>query len=126
MRSKLRSIGTGSAKRKLQELRVERDVSKGCDHNISNWIVSKPFDLIALEDLTHIRDGRRIRSLENGVSQTCEASSNTKAAAIGKKLVAIDPRYTSRTRSRCGSRRRKTVMVEPTNVKAVAFRSMQI
>ena len=56
LRSKLQSIGTRSAKRKLQKLSGrERLFQKDCNHQIANWILSKPFDIIALEDLTHIR-----------------------------------------------------------------------
>ncbi|MGV8116425.1 zinc ribbon domain-containing protein [Methanothrix soehngenii] len=50
------------------------------NHNIANWIVSKPYDVIALEDLTNIRNGKKNE---------------------------IDPRYTSRTCSKCGFQKKE-------------------
>jgi hypothetical protein len=46
--------------------------------------------------------------------------------AIGKKAVAIDPGYTFVPVLNVDFKRRKTEMVEPSNARAVASRSMLI
>ncbi|MCX6681335.1 MAG: transposase [Methanothrix sp.] len=108
LRSRLQSIGTRSAKRKLQELSGrERRFQKDTNHQIANWIVSKPFDMITLEDLTHIRNGKKNRKLGKWSNAQLRSIVEYKAAALGKMVVAIDPRYTSRTCSRCGFRKKE-------------------
>ena len=108
LRSRLQSIGTRSAKRKLQELSGrERRFQKDTNHQIANWIVSKPFDMITLEDLTHIRNGKKNRKLGKWSYAQLRSIVEYKAAALGKMVVAIDPRYTSRTCSRFGFRKKE-------------------
>ena len=108
LRSKLQSIGTRSAKRKLCELSGrERRFQRDVNHNIANWIVSKPYDVIALEDLTNIRNGKKNKKLGKWSFAELRSIIEYKAAAIGKKVVAIDPRYTSRTCSRCGFQKKE-------------------
>lgn len=108
LRSKLQSKGTRSAKRKLQKLSGrERRFQMDTNHQIANWIVSKPCDVIVLEDLTNIRDGnnksRRFnRKLGKWSFAELRSFVEYKAAAIGKQVIAIDPKYTSQTCSRCG------------------------
>jgi transposase len=41
--------------------------------------------------------------------------------AIGKNVVAVDPRYTSSTYSKCGFRKKENVMAEPSGARAAAF-----
>jgi IS605 OrfB family transposase len=108
LRSKLQSKGTRSAKRKLQTLSGrERRFQKDVNHQIANWIVSKPFDVIALEDLTHVRNGTKNRKLGKWSFAELRQIIEYKAAAIGKNVVATDPRYTSRTCSRCGFQKKE-------------------
>jgi IS605 OrfB family transposase len=108
LRSKIQSIGTRSAKRKLQTLSGrERRFQKDVNHQIANWIVSKQFDLIALEDLTHIRKGIKNKKLGKWSFAELRQIIEYKATAIGKKVVAIDPRCTSRTCSRCGFQKKE-------------------
>ena len=128
LRSKLQSKGTRSAKRKLQKLSGrERRFQRDVNHNIANWIVSKQYDVIALEDLTNIRNGKKNKKLGKWSFAELRTIVEYKAMAKGKKAVAIDPRYTSRTCSKCGfQKKRKTVMVRPSNARAVASRSMLI
>lgn len=103
LRSKLQSKGTRSAKRKLQKLSGrERRFQKDVNHQIANWIVSKPYDVIALEDLTNIRNGNKNSKLGKWSFAELRSFVEYKAVAIGKNVIAIDPRYTSRTCSRCG------------------------
>jgi IS605 OrfB family transposase len=108
LRSRFQSIGTRSAKRKLcklsgRERRFQRDVN----HNIANWIVSKPYDVIALEDLTNIRNDKKNKKLGKWSFAELRRIIEYKAATIGKKVVAVDPRYTSRTCSRCGFQKKE-------------------
>ena len=108
LRSKIQSKGTRSAKRKLQTLSGrERRFQKDVNHQIANWIVSKQFDVIALEDLTHIRNGTKNKKLGKWSFAELRQIIEYKAIAIGKKVVAIDPRYTSRTCSRCGFQKKE-------------------
>jgi putative transposase len=108
LRSKLQSKGTRSAKRKLCELSGrERRFQKDVNHQIANWIVSKPYDIIALEDLTNIKNGKKNKKLGKWSFAELRSIVEYKATEIGKKVVAIDPRYTSRTCSRCGFRKKE-------------------
>jgi len=108
LRSKLQSIGTRSAKRKLQKLSGrERRFQRDVNHNIANWIVSKPYDVIVLEDLTNIRNGKKNKKLGKWSFAELRSIVEYKAIAISKKAVVIDPRYTSRTCSRCGFQRKE-------------------
>ena len=108
LRSRLQSIGTRSAKRKLCKLSGrERRFQRDLNHSIANWIVSKPYDIIALEDLTNIRNGKKNKKLGKWSFAELRSIIEYKAAAIGKKVVAIDPRYTSLTCSRCGFQKKE-------------------
>lgn len=108
LRSKLQSIGTRSVKRKLQRLSGrERRFQRDVNHNIANWLVSKPYDVIALEDLTDIRSSKKNKKLGKWSFAELRCIVEYKATAIGKKVVAIDPRYTSRTCSKCGFQKKE-------------------
>jgi IS605 OrfB family transposase len=122
LRSKLQSRGTRSAKRKLQmlsgrERRFQRDVN----HQIANWIVSKPYDVIALEDLTNIRNGKKNKKLGKWSFSELRGFVEYKAAAIGKKVVAINPRYTSLTCSKCGFKKKENRDGKTFNCKSCGF-----
>lgn len=111
LRGKLQSKGTKSAKRHLKKLagrliRFRRD----CDHVISKRIVQSAESgaTIVIENLTHIRSTTEQRGSESRRrfhswsfaqfrSYLCY-----KAEGAGIQVVAIDPRYTSQTCSRCG------------------------
>ena len=108
LRSKLQSTGTRSAKRKLRELSGrERRFRTDVNHNIANWIVSKPYDQIALEDLTNIKNDKKNKKLGKWSFAELRNAIEYKATAIGKKVIAINPRYTSRTCSRCGFQKKE-------------------
>jgi IS605 OrfB family transposase len=122
LRSKLQSKGTRSAKRKLQELSGrERRFQRDVNHNIANWIVSKPYDLIALEDLTNIRNGKKNKKLGKWSFAQLRSIIEYKAATIGKKVVAIDPRYTSRTFSQCGFQKKENRIGKTFTCKSCGF-----
>lgn len=106
LRKKLQSKGTHSAKRLLKKLSgKENRFVKDCNHCISKKIVALPFDTFVLEDLKiHAKKGkgRKFNTLLSGWSWfQLEQFLNYKALLIGKKVVYIDPRYTSQKCSVC-------------------------
>lgn len=111
-RRNLQGKGTRPATRKLRQIsgqqsRYQRDVN----HRISKRIVSKAQDTrrgIAVEDLTGIRDGQRLRRRQrarhaNWAFSDLRAKLEYKAKMAGVPVVAVDPRNTSRTCPVCGS-----------------------
>jgi IS605 OrfB family transposase len=113
IRRKLQSKGTKSAKRHLKQLagrqqRFHRD----CDHTLSKRIVQSVNSgaIIVIENLTHIRNraktrhGESRRRLHGWSFAQFRAFLTYKAEERGMRVVAIDPRYTSQTCSRCGYR----------------------
>ena len=109
-RRNLQRKGTRAATRKLrqiagQQARYQRDVN----HRISKRIVSKAQDTgrgIAVEDLTGIRDGQRLRRRQrarhaNWAFHDLRQKIEYKAKLAGVPVVAVDPRNTSRTCPAC-------------------------
>ena len=111
----LQSKGTPSAKRHLKKLagrqmRFHRD----CDHVLSKRIVERatPGTTLVIENLTEIRSRARLRKGEG--QRRLHAWSfaqfrsflGYKAEERGMRVVAIDPRHTSQTCSRCGFQHR--------------------
>jgi putative transposase len=122
LRSKLQSIGTRSAKRKLRKLSGrERRFQRDVNHQIAKWIVSKPYDVIALEDLTNIRNGKRNKKLGKWSFAELRSVIEYKATALSKKVAVIDPRYTSRTCSRCGFKKKENRNGRIFNCKSCGF-----
>ncbi len=111
MRHKLQKKGTHSA-RKLRRKRSKREHRFQADvnHVISKAIVQRAAQsgrAVAVEDLTHLRSRVRLnrsqRRTHSGWSYAdLRAKIAYKAAMVGVVVVAIDPRYTSQTCSRCG------------------------
>jgi IS605 OrfB family transposase len=107
----LQSKGTKSAKRHLKKLagrliRFRRD----CDHVLSKRIIQSATvgATIVIENLTEIRNTSNIkrktqtsRRLHSWSFAQFRAFLTYKAQEAGIKLVAIDPRYTSQTCSKC-------------------------
>ena len=109
LRAKLQSKGTKSAKKLLRKIsRKEQRFVSEVNHCISKEIVAMPFDIFAVEDLTHIRIQSRnkgidfTRKLNNWAFYELEQFIRYKAEAMGKSVVSIDPRYTSQKCSACG------------------------
>ncbi len=109
LRGKLQSKGTRSAKKLLRKIsRKEERFVTWVNHNISKEIVSMPFDVFAVEDLTSIRVQSRTkgvkftRKLNNWSFYQLEQFLRYKAEAAGKSVITIDPRYTSQKCSDCG------------------------
>ncbi len=107
----LQSKGTKSAKRHLRKLagkkmRFRRD----CDHVLSKRIVQSATSgaTIVIENLTEIRSRARLRKgegqrrLHSWSFAQLRSLLSYKAEEAGMKVVAIDPRHTSQTCSRCG------------------------
>lgn len=107
----LQSKGTKSSKRHLRKLagkkmRFRRD----CDHVLSKRIVQSatPGTTIVIENLTEIRNRARLRKgagqrrLHSWSFAQLRSFLSYKAEEAGMKVVAVDPRHTSQTCSRCG------------------------
>ena len=112
-RRRLQANGSRSAKRKLRAIsgREERHV-RHVNHETSKAIVAEAVRVgaseIRMEDLTHIRDrikaGRRMRGrLHRWAFRQLQDFVAYKAEAVGMGVVYVDPAYTSKTCSVCGS-----------------------
>lgn len=104
-RAELQQIGTRSAHKKLQRVgKKESTFRKIVNHTISKRLVAKAKDtgrVIALEDLTHIRDRVTVtknqRARHGGWSFfQLRGFVTYKATIAGVPLVLVDPRNTSR------------------------------
>jgi len=107
LRKKLQSKGTRSAIRLLKKLSgKENRFVKDTNHCISKQIVELPFDTFVLEDLDiHAKKGkgRKFNTLLSNWSWfQLEQFLTYKALLRGKKVVYVDPRYTSQKCSVCG------------------------
>ena len=106
LRKKLQAKGTRSAKRLLKKLsgRENRFV-KDVNHCISKQIADLPFDTFVLEQLDiHAQKGkgRKFNSLLSNWSWfQLDRFLTYKALLQGKKVVYVDPRYTSQKCSVC-------------------------
>jgi putative transposase len=111
LKRKLQAKTTKSAKRHLRKLsgKVQR-FRKDCDHVLSKRIVQSCTSgtTIVIEALTEIRAtteqrGRESRRrLHSWSFAQLRSFLSYKAQAAGIKVVAIDPRHTSQTCSKCG------------------------
>ena len=108
-RKKLQAKGTRSSKRKLKQLSgKEKRFSKDFNHCISKHISNLNCGIFALEDLKNIRK-QKIHNkkfnkwLSSWAFYQFEQFLTYKAEALGKRIVHIDPRYTSQKCSCCGS-----------------------
>lgn len=113
LRGRLQHNGSRSAKQLLKKVsgRESRHV-RHINHEVSKAIVAEAVNnncsVIALEDLTHIRDnikaGRRMRSrLHRWAWRELQSFVEYKAEAAGIKVIYVDPAYTSRKCAICGS-----------------------
>jgi IS605 OrfB family transposase len=109
LKAELQSKGTRSAKRKLREIRGrERRFVKDMNHCLSKELVSKPFVVIAMEDLKGILNQKRNRGkrfnkvLGSWSFQELQGFVEYKAEALGKEVIYVNPQYTSQYCSKCG------------------------
>jgi IS605 OrfB family transposase len=107
VKRQLQAKGTRSAKRKLKARSGrEKRFSLNVNHCISKWLVSLPYDIYVLEDLTGIRKNNRGKKVNGWLSNwtffQLEQFLLYKAEAVGKQVVKVDARYTSQKCSNCG------------------------
>jgi len=111
LRRKLQTKGTKASRRRLKKLSgKEQRFAKWTNHNISKDIVVKAKDTrrgIAIEDLNGIRDRITARRPQRATLSSWSFSQlrtfiEYKAKLMGVKVVAVDPRNTSRTCPCCG------------------------
>jgi IS605 OrfB family transposase len=110
-RATLQKVGTRSAKRKLKKMSgCQRRYQADVNHCISKQLVSKAKDTkrsIAIEDLKGIGARSTVRKSQrakhhNWAFAQLRSFLSYKAQLGGVRVVAIDPRNTSRTCSACG------------------------
>lgn len=111
LRRKLQKKGTHSSRRRLRKLSgKERRFATWTNHNISKEIVAKAKDTqrgIAIEELGGIRDRVTVRKSQRATFSSWSFAQlrsfiEYKAKKNGVKVVAVDPRNTSRTCPCCG------------------------
>ena len=111
LKKALQSKGTKSAKHHLKKLsgKVQR-FRKDCDHVLSKRIVQSCTSgtTIVIENLTEIRSRARLRKgegqrrLHSWTFAQFRSFVEYKSQEAGMRVVAIDPRHTSQTCSKCG------------------------
>lgn len=103
----LQAKGTRSAKRRLKALNGrEKRFSLNENHKISKCIANLPYDTFVLEDLKGITKqksrGKKFNKwLTNWTFFQLETLLTYKAEALGKKIVKVNPAYTSQMCSKC-------------------------
>ena len=107
LRRRLQHVGTRSAHRKLRRLSGrERRFVLNTNHCVSKAIVSKPFDVFALEKLKIIqekRNGKRFNRLLGSWSPNqLRRFIVYKSGVKGKVVIGVNPRHTSQRCSHCG------------------------
>jgi putative transposase len=111
-RAALQGVGTRSATRRLKKMSGrERRWMRDVNHRIAKTLVKKAAvsrKVLALEDLTGIREGEVTVRREHRYERHCWAFFQLrmfltyKAAWGGVPVYLVDPAYTSQTCSRCG------------------------
>lgn len=107
LKSKLQSVGTRSAKRKLRKLAGrERRFTLDLNHKLAKEIANKDYDVFVVEKLdikTNRRKGRIYnKKLGNWAFGQFLRLLKYKAENLGKTVIEIDPRYTSQMCYKCG------------------------
>jgi putative transposase len=107
LKSKLQSVGTPSAKRKLRKLSGrERRFTLDLNHRLAKEIVQKPYDVFAVERLNikrQKRNGRKFnKKLGNWSFSQFAQFLKYNAENLGKIVVEVNPKHTSQTCSKCG------------------------
>ncbi len=102
LNSKIAKTGSNSAKKKLKKLkRKERNHTRNYVHHIVNEILQTKSNVISMEDLTKIKTNtKKGRKWNNRHSQIpyhlIKEIMSYKAAHLGKRVVTVNPAYTSR------------------------------
>ena len=111
LRQKLQAKGTRSAKRLLKHLSgKESRFSYNFCHALAKTIANLPYDVFVLEDLSALRKSKSYSKKANRMVNSympygmfCSLLSY-KAEELSKRVVKVNPAYTSVTCSICGSR----------------------
>jgi putative transposase len=113
LRRRLQSNGSQSARQLLRKISgKEMRRVKQINHETSKAVLAEAIKhgvaRITMEDLTHIRDrikaGKRVRGrLHRWAFRQLQSFVEYKAQAAGVEVVYVDPAYSSRTCSCCGS-----------------------
>jgi len=110
-RAKLQSVGTKSAKKRLKKLSgKERKFKSNENHKISKELVKAAKDTnraIAIEDLSHIRKGTKVRHTERAKHSSWAFNQlrmfiTYKAQQDGVSVLLVNPKYTSQRCNCCG------------------------
>lgn len=123
LKAKLQSIGTASAKRRLKKLSgAERRFTRDVNHVIAKKLVQKPYEVYAVETLradSWKTQGRRLNRMLGGWSYGDLLTLLTyKAENVGKRVVQVNPSYTSQRCNRCG-------YIDKDNRKGLQFKCKQ-
>ncbi|HEC40278.1 MAG TPA: transposase [bacterium] len=111
LKGELQSKGTRSAKRKLKKISErERRFVKDLNHCLAKELVSKKYDVLVFENLNSIKKekkgkkkGKRFnKKLGRWSFAELQQFTAYKAEERNKKVIYVNPRYTSQTCSRCG------------------------
>ena len=107
LRKVLQSKGTRSAKKKLKRISGrERRFVSDVNHCLSKTIVKSKYKVFVLEKLntrTNRKLGKKFNKKLGGWSfKQLELFLTYKSEALGKRVLHVDPRYTSQRCSRCG------------------------
>jgi putative transposase len=109
LRAGLQAIGTRSAKRHLRRLSGrERRFQADVNHRIAKELVASDAPVLALEELHVRKEKRRGRSFNRRLGGWAYGQLLDfvayKAQERGKRVVLVDPAYTSQDCSQCGAR----------------------
>lgn len=113
---KLSSRKKGSGRRKAAKKivsKTHRKISnqrKDFAHKLANNFINR-FDGIAVEDLNvkGLQQGNLAKSISDASWSTFTSILNYKAADAGRKVVYVNPKYTSQECSACGQRKKLTL-----------------
>ena len=108
-RQRLQSVGTRNSRRRLRGRQAK--FQKDTNHRIAKHVVAAAKHtkrMIALEELTHIRERVRVRGKQHRARHAnwsfgqLRSYIHYKAALAGVMVVLVDPAYTSQACNRCG------------------------
>lgn len=106
-KKKLQQKGTRSAKRKLKNLSGrEKRFMKDFNHKVSKKVSNYDYNTFVLENLSGILKNKRGKKLNKWLRDWSFYQFQTfleyKCQALGKKVIYVDPRYTSQKCNQCG------------------------
>jgi IS605 OrfB family transposase len=108
LKSRLQSKGTASSRRRLKKISgAEKRFVSDMNHRLSKAIANSDYSVFAVEDLRDMKkksNGRRFnRKLGSWSFKQFETLLTYKSEALGKQVIKVNPRNTSRTCSKCNN-----------------------